>query len=142
MHAVPLAITVVCTQDWCPVGGRPARVYLRRVALGVVEWPRLLCERCGCDMARKDDEEGSMAKITRHGGASDVNLDPPVAAPAAAEPAPVAAPPIEAESVPVEDVPAEQTTAAPEETDQAAEVPAEPPAPKPARGRGRPRKAA
>lgn len=144
MHAIPAAVTVACTTAACAAAGRRARVYIRQVAPGVVDWPDLRCVWCGSHVTRV--EEDDMAKITIHGGATNAREYPPAAAPPPAVLVPVVAtPPVVPDPVPVdppEDVPAEQVEAAPTETDQAAAAPAEPPAPKLAtRGRGRARKA-
>lgn len=107
-------LDVECTTADCPAGGRVRRVPVRLVALDVLDMPNLRCARCDCAMARKAEpvavmrcescttlyavgapacphcgstaahEEGTMPKITAHGGPSNA-ADPALATPAAPE---------------------------------------------------------
>jgi hypothetical protein len=131
-YAVPTVITVACTVDGCAAAGRPARVYLQLVALGVVEWPVLRCMYCGGHMAQVGIEEDAMAKITAHGGPSNAHTDEP--APVAAEPAPAGEP---AEQHEESEVPADAPPA-----DTPAEEPAEGAKPEPEPADKTPRKRA
>lgn len=95
------------------------RVPVRLVALDVIDVPNLRCARCGAAMWVKED--GSMPKITVHGGPSDRFNNPPDSAepekPARAEVADV-----EPEPEPDGDV-----EAADEPADEPDEKTAEPP---------------
>ncbi|MGW0587454.1 hypothetical protein [Streptosporangium sp. NPDC002607] len=71
-------LDVACGNETCRAFANVRRVYLRQVALGVVEMPHLLlCVGCGLampalaswrDAAQDAYEEENMPKITRHGG--------------------------------------------------------------------------
>lgn len=78
------AIEVACTRPECPAEGKARRVMLRSAAAGVLEMPvALLCVCCGDHMETVrmweppgSDGEGSMAKISAHGGPTDANAGP------------------------------------------------------------------
>lgn len=85
-------VHVICETFGCPHLGMARQVRLQPAAPGVLAAPVLLCGGCGAHMLTvrswpPDLEENPMAKITRHGGASDARAEPP-APPSSAEPEP------------------------------------------------------
>lgn len=50
VHNLPKVIWVACPNHRCPQSGARRQVFLRAVAVGVVELPRLACQRCGWEL--------------------------------------------------------------------------------------------
>lgn len=76
------SVTVACGNSGCRYEGRERRVYLRTVAPGVLELPRLVCAGCWLDMPTvtpwpplTETENEPMAKITVHGGPTNAAAD-------------------------------------------------------------------
>lgn len=114
---VPAFVYAACANGGCVRAGARQQVRLRMVAMGLVELPALVCAQCGHTVPvfwPGREGIGEMAKITVHGGVSDVH-SPAEEVPAVAEP-PAAVEAAEAEAeAEAEPVPAKprKRTAAP-----------------------------
>lgn len=76
MSMVP-SVEVACATESCTAHAVTRRVFLRRVAPGVVELPRLACASCGAEMRTVTPwpREATMPKITRHGGPTNSRVE-------------------------------------------------------------------
>lgn len=74
VDALVPSLTVACANSGCPAVGVARRVGLSQVVPGVLVLPRLVCARCGYEVANVTED--IVPKITVHGGATNDAAEP------------------------------------------------------------------